>query len=243
MFRQLCGCRIAFQDPVYWVRSSAAAYVEFRHRRLPARAGHHRPAIRPAKNLGDSVEIRIRDSGTGIPPDVKEKMFNPFFTTKPAGEEACLGLSLATTLSSSSTPGRSRSTPAPESLPNSRSFFRAPQLRAKQEQARELFSSTFRVRLEESNRGSSQSRRRRRRRPTPSACWCRIRRIWRALPEAQLRSAARVSARQRRSFRLLQAVGRALKPTDLRLVARVARSLGRAPSGSGSPALRSSCTG
>jgi two-component system NtrC family sensor kinase len=31
------------------------------------------------------VEIRIRDNGTGISPEVKEKMFNPFFTTKPAG--------------------------------------------------------------------------------------------------------------------------------------------------------------
>ena len=45
------------------------------------------------KNLGDSVEIRIRDNGTGIPPEVKEKMFNPFFTTKPAGEGTGLGLS------------------------------------------------------------------------------------------------------------------------------------------------------
>ena len=34
------------------------------------------------KNLGDRVEIRIRDNGTGIPPEVREKMFNPFFTTK-----------------------------------------------------------------------------------------------------------------------------------------------------------------
>ncbi|MGB6468828.1 MAG: GAF domain-containing protein, partial [Xanthobacteraceae bacterium] len=38
------------------------------------------------KSLGDRVEIRIRDNGTGIPPAVREKMFNPFFTTKPAGE-------------------------------------------------------------------------------------------------------------------------------------------------------------
>jgi GAF domain-containing protein/signal transduction histidine kinase len=47
------------------------------------------------KNLGDSVEIRIRDNGAGIPPEVKEKMFNPFFTTKPAGEGTGLGLSLS----------------------------------------------------------------------------------------------------------------------------------------------------
>ena len=47
------------------------------------------------KNLGDRVEIRIRDNGTGISPDVKEKMFNPFFTTKPAGEGTGLGLSIS----------------------------------------------------------------------------------------------------------------------------------------------------
>ena len=47
------------------------------------------------KNLGDRVEIRIRDNGTGIPPEVKEKLFNPFFTTKPAGEGTGLGLSIS----------------------------------------------------------------------------------------------------------------------------------------------------
>jgi len=47
------------------------------------------------RNLGDRVEIRIRDNGSGIPPDVKDKIFNPFFTTKPAGEGTGLGLSMS----------------------------------------------------------------------------------------------------------------------------------------------------
>ena len=50
--------------------------------------------VAATKNLGDKVEIRIRDNGTGIPPEVREKMFNPFFTTKPAGEGTGLGLSI-----------------------------------------------------------------------------------------------------------------------------------------------------
>jgi signal transduction histidine kinase len=47
------------------------------------------------KDLGNTVEIRIRDNGIGIPAGVKEKMFNPFFTTKPAGEGTGLGLSMS----------------------------------------------------------------------------------------------------------------------------------------------------
>jgi signal transduction histidine kinase len=47
------------------------------------------------RNLGHAIEIRIRDNGTGIPPHVQEKMFNPFFTTKPAGEGTGLGLSMS----------------------------------------------------------------------------------------------------------------------------------------------------
>ena len=56
----------------------------------------HEPTITAStKNLGDRVEITIRDNGTGITPDVKEKMFNPFFTTKPTGEGTGLGLSIS----------------------------------------------------------------------------------------------------------------------------------------------------
>jgi signal transduction histidine kinase len=56
----------------------------------------YEPTVTAAtRNLGDRVEIRIRDNGTGIPPDVKEKMFNPFFTTKPTGEGTGLGLSIS----------------------------------------------------------------------------------------------------------------------------------------------------
>jgi two-component system, NtrC family, sensor kinase len=58
--------------------------------------GDYEPTLVAAtRNLGDRVEIRIRDNGTGIPLEVKEKIFNPFFTTKPAGEGTGLGLSIS----------------------------------------------------------------------------------------------------------------------------------------------------
>jgi signal transduction histidine kinase len=65
-------------------------------RKAEVNGGDYEPTLSAAtKNLGDSVEIRIRDNGTGIPPEVKEKLFNPFFTTKPAGEGTGLGLSIS----------------------------------------------------------------------------------------------------------------------------------------------------
>ena len=65
-------------------------------RRAETNGGDYEPTLTAAtKNLGDRVEIAIRDNGTGVSPDVKEKMFNPFFTTKPAGEGTGLGLSIS----------------------------------------------------------------------------------------------------------------------------------------------------
>ena len=65
-------------------------------RKAEANGDDYEPTLTATtKGLGDSVEIRIRDNGTGIPPEVKEKLFNPFFTTKPAGEGTGLGLSIS----------------------------------------------------------------------------------------------------------------------------------------------------
>ena len=65
-------------------------------RKAETNGGDYEPTLAAAtKSLGDKVEIRIRDNGTGIPPEVKEKLFNPFFTTKPAGEGTGLGLSIS----------------------------------------------------------------------------------------------------------------------------------------------------
>ena len=64
-------------------------------RKLEGKEPGFEPTLRATtKNRGTTVEIRIRDNGTGIPADVQEKMFNPFFTTKPAGEGTGLGLSM-----------------------------------------------------------------------------------------------------------------------------------------------------
>jgi two-component system, NtrC family, sensor kinase len=65
-------------------------------RKAEQNGGDYEPVLAAVtRDLGDRVEIRIRDNGTGIPPDVKERMFNPFFTTKPAGEGTGLGLSIS----------------------------------------------------------------------------------------------------------------------------------------------------
>jgi signal transduction histidine kinase len=47
------------------------------------------------RGLGDRVEVRVRDNGDGVPAAVRERLFQPFFTTKPAGEGTGLGLSIS----------------------------------------------------------------------------------------------------------------------------------------------------
>jgi two-component system NtrC family sensor kinase len=65
-------------------------------RKSEAGDDRYEPTLAAAtRDLGDRVEIAIRDNGTGIPPEVMDKMFNPFFTTKPAGEGTGLGLSIS----------------------------------------------------------------------------------------------------------------------------------------------------
>jgi signal transduction histidine kinase/putative methionine-R-sulfoxide reductase with GAF domain len=53
------------------------------------------PTLRvTTRAAGDAVEIRVRDNGTGIPADIRDKLFQPFFTTKPSGQGTGLGLSI-----------------------------------------------------------------------------------------------------------------------------------------------------
>jgi signal transduction histidine kinase len=65
-------------------------------RRKEANDPQFKPSLRvTTRDLGEAVEIRVRDNGTGIPPESRERLFQPFFTTKPTGEGTGLGLSIS----------------------------------------------------------------------------------------------------------------------------------------------------
>jgi signal transduction histidine kinase len=56
----------------------------------------YRPILTVATREGEGgIEVRVRDNGTGIPPEIRDKLFQPFFTTKPTGEGTGLGLSIS----------------------------------------------------------------------------------------------------------------------------------------------------
>jgi len=61
-----------------------------------AKDAKFKPSLRvTTRDLGSEVEIRVRDNGAGIPPEIRDKLFQPFFTTKPTGEGTGLGLSIS----------------------------------------------------------------------------------------------------------------------------------------------------
>jgi len=67
------------------------------HQRQTDQGPEYQPTVTVASRLldEDRAEIRVRDNGTGIPPNALEQLFAPFFTTKPAGEGTGLGLSIS----------------------------------------------------------------------------------------------------------------------------------------------------
>ena len=73
----------------------ANSFYEVRKKRAET-GNNFAPAVSVrTTNLDKRVEVRIRDNGNGIPEHTREQVFNPFFTTKAAGEGTGLGLSLS----------------------------------------------------------------------------------------------------------------------------------------------------
>jgi signal transduction histidine kinase len=61
-----------------------------------SRAAGDGPVLKvTTRDLGNEIEVRVRDNGTGIPAESRNRLFQPFFTTKPTGEGTGLGLSIS----------------------------------------------------------------------------------------------------------------------------------------------------
>ena len=70
-------------------------YAATRRARSSADAGFMPTLKVTTADAGDAIEVRVRDNGIGISEDIKDKLFQPFFTTKPTGEGTGLGLSIS----------------------------------------------------------------------------------------------------------------------------------------------------
>jgi len=70
-------------------------YAAAKRQRESAEAAFQPTLTVATRDLGEAVEVRVRDNGTGIPAEIRDKLFQPFFTTKPTGEGTGLGLSIS----------------------------------------------------------------------------------------------------------------------------------------------------
>jgi signal transduction histidine kinase len=72
------------------------AFYAANKRRRETNDGEFRPTLTvTTRDVGETVEVRVRDNGSGIPTEIRDKLFQPFFSTKPTGEGTGLGLSIS----------------------------------------------------------------------------------------------------------------------------------------------------